>query len=559
MAVSVKTGTFQKSTNTSTPVDQSITGVGFTPKVLIILSINSTTQDSYVDDIEQVIGFQAQVGAGGASMTFTDEDAVSASDSSSGVINRLFDLRDIDDTLDARAYVKSYDADGFTLTYENNDSNAVDISYMAIGGSDITDAEHGIFTLDTSTGSQSVSALSNADFCMIICTRNAVNGHLGDMGCSLGFATSSTARWSSWWGAHNGDTTTDTAKIASASHIIQIYNPDGQGADALVDFDGFTGSGFDLDISDAPAAGYFCKYLLIKGGQWQVGNGTGKSSTGTKAYTTSFEPVGLFSNIISDTSLDNMTAHSRVCFGFSDGEAGRAISHHSTDGGGTSDTHQIHESDEIQSLSHAGKSLLVESHVDSFNATDFTLDYTNDATYVFGWFVVGSEEAGTTPVSKSTIFKHNIIEAISKTQILKHNIQSAVSKSSILKHNIQAAVSKTQILKHNIIEAIPKQTIFKHNLAGSVSKSSILKHQIIQAIPKSTILKHQIIEAISKSTIFKHNIAAGPATVSKSTVFRHHVNPKILDGVKAVAAVRGTDAVSMTRGTDAVLISGQSS
>jgi hypothetical protein len=47
--VSFKTGTFTKSTNTSTPVDQSVTGVGFVPKAVILYSHGQTgTQDSLV-------------------------------------------------------------------------------------------------------------------------------------------------------------------------------------------------------------------------------------------------------------------------------------------------------------------------------------------------------------------------------------------------------------------------------------------------------------------------------------------------------------------------------
>lgn len=137
-------------------------------------------------------------------------------------------------------------------------------------------------------------------------------------------------------------------------------------------------------------------------------------------------------------------------------------------------------------------------------------------------------------ISKTTILKHNVIQAISKTTILKHNLLSAVSKTSILKHDILSAVSKTTILKHNLFAAVSKTTILKHNMAGSVSKTTIFKHQmagvvakisifkhnIAAAVSKTTILKHNILSAVSKSTILKHNLVAA---VSKSTIFKHNV------------------------------------
>ena len=46
MAAGVKVGNFTKSTNTSTPVDQSITGVGFEPKGIKLIASVLTTADS---------------------------------------------------------------------------------------------------------------------------------------------------------------------------------------------------------------------------------------------------------------------------------------------------------------------------------------------------------------------------------------------------------------------------------------------------------------------------------------------------------------------------------
>jgi hypothetical protein len=130
---SVKVGTFNQATATG---NQATSGVGFTPKALLLLSGNDTSanNDNTLAD--------AQISIGAASSTterfslWTGErDAVSPTDADRNLDQtkaiKLFSAGT--PTLNAAADLNSFDSDGFTLNWTTADATARQVLYFAIG------------------------------------------------------------------------------------------------------------------------------------------------------------------------------------------------------------------------------------------------------------------------------------------------------------------------------------------------------------------------------------------------------------------------------------------
>ena len=95
-------------------------------------------------------------------------------------------------TLGAEAELTSFDSDGFTLNWTTNESRADIIYYVALGGSDLTNALASSFTLTTGAGSQSVTGLGfQPDFLMFLSIDSAsMDTNLTVASASIGFASS---------------------------------------------------------------------------------------------------------------------------------------------------------------------------------------------------------------------------------------------------------------------------------------------------------------------------------------------------------------------------------
>jgi hypothetical protein len=281
------------------------------------------------------------------------------------------------------------DSDGFTLTWSTNDATAKEIGYIAIGGTSIT-AEVGSFLTPTSTGSHSVSTgIANADFLMLMSGAVSSQDSIANtLRYSIGVATGPSNEGNCAFNSSNGVTTTVTDRYQRTSAVFsQISSALQQEAT----FTNFTASGFDLNFGIGTIARHVF-YLTIKGGQWEVGNGTTPTSTGTKAFTTSFQPKGMGHFSFNLTSSASINANNFFDFGATDGTNEFAMAVEDRDARtSVSDANRIFMNTKAYANISNSSSTLEEADHDSFNATDFTLDFTkvNATAREFIWFVVG--------------------------------------------------------------------------------------------------------------------------------------------------------------------------
>src|SRR5262249_24929034 len=145
----VKPGSFSKSTNTSTPVSQGVTGLGFRPKAVLLASYQDVTEGA-VPVAQGRIGIGATDGTTEGCSAFSDTDVLSTTsvdsiDKTSKVSGKA---NNDPETIDAAATPSSLDADGFTLSWKTNDAVATEICYLALGSLSATEARLASFTAE---------------------------------------------------------------------------------------------------------------------------------------------------------------------------------------------------------------------------------------------------------------------------------------------------------------------------------------------------------------------------------------------------------------------------
>jgi hypothetical protein len=129
--VQAQVGNFTKATG-SAPASQSITGVAFKPRVLLLASVQDTARTAPVAHARYGLG--ASDASSEQSVATSDTDALFTT-SVDGVdrTTKVFVKMNNDTaTVDAEADLSSFDTAGFTLNWTTNDAVATQIGYLAL-------------------------------------------------------------------------------------------------------------------------------------------------------------------------------------------------------------------------------------------------------------------------------------------------------------------------------------------------------------------------------------------------------------------------------------------
>ena len=419
MALDVEVGTFTAdATNTDDAVD-TIT-VGFDPKALIIWGFHRATTNAdtgnhasssigFCDDADNNIVVFGQNEDAGA-----NADAKRRTSASSAVSF----FSDGSTTID-KVGVVALGTGQFTVTWSTNDDVATLMHWTAFGGADITGTEVARFvksitegsnisqSVTTATDTQNIQANEGVIFFIHAAAVND-DSTSNNMEIGIGMATDP---------SEEGCLTITQDDVSSASEPRRTYKNDrvieAYGAtNGTLLFDGeftnFTSSGFDLNWVTNNTAASQEGYLIIKGGKWEVGTDTARTTDGTKTTTTAFQPKGLFTFETNDATFGDAGTQVSYSFniGASDGTSDEAS-------GGTTDENSadpmnigvssnvlkcVRYNDEATPTTNDA-----EANVNAFNSLDFDLNWSNtDGTaYQFVWCVCGDGAA----VAARTLFQ----------------------------------------------------------------------------------------------------------------------------------------------------------
>jgi len=403
----VKKGSFNAPTSTG---NSAVTGVGFTPKALILWGSAANTA-GFIDTMSFGMGFSTG--------TSNRKAMAAASDDSAGVANSNSGARYADlaitilssgtPTVGAEADFVSFGADGFTLNWTTAAAGKdYVIHYIAIGGAGVTNAKASVFTASASTGAQAVTGVGFQPDCVLLMgTESTALGNKGpgaEASFALGMAVSSSQRGTSALGERDAQATTNVGVRQSAAQVLYGLVA-GAGTATAGDFTSMDADGFTVNWSIAAAQEVV--YLALKGGSYFVGSDSQKTSTGTQAKTgVGFTPKAvLFSSFNRTTSATADSTFLLYSVGATDGTASGGVWVGSVDNVGTPNTQSASYATVLQ-MNAVGSTTNAEAAFSAFGADGYTLNWTTaDATAREIIFLAmgGAEPAATTTSGTSIL------------------------------------------------------------------------------------------------------------------------------------------------------------
>lgn len=310
-----KAGSFTGSNSTG---NQSVTGIGFQPKV-VLFRYNMAGSDGSLGD--STIGLGVGVSssdrrvAGDYSNSGLSTSSHSAWNQSSYVIYTPGG--------GYRADFVSMDSDGFTINWVTASPMAV--SYLALGGDAITNVKTGSAAAKSSTGNQSYTGLGFQPTALLVWAGKFSTTPLDQStnGSGLfGFATSSSDRGFVSWRNQNGSNPQAAKHRQSTQRIMSTTTNFTE-----ADFVSFDSDGFTLNFTTAGGSADVFYYLALRGPQVKVSSFNQATSTGNQSITgAGFTPKAAIMASANDVSGSNdaAQAHARASFGWATGTSERA-------------------------------------------------------------------------------------------------------------------------------------------------------------------------------------------------------------------------------------------
>jgi hypothetical protein len=487
----VKHDSFTKST-AAAPASQSITGIGFKPKAVIFFW---TAQTSTGNNPEVAVGYGFTTGplneraiAMAADDDDTTGDAVRRQSQSNAII-----ILDPDGTeFRAAAELTSFDADGFTINWTTNESVATIIHYIAIGGSDLTNALASSFTITTGAGTQSITGVGfRPDFLMFISmdTTTMDSTLLDTAKASIGFASSPTEE------AGIGVALSPTGIAISDTFVRQrtdnaiVELTDAGAEDTLADLQSFDSDGFTINKSSSSDATVF-HYLALKGGGYKVGSfnkSTGAAPASQSITGVGFKPTGMIlasKNLAANTAIE---AEGRISFGASDGTMEGATWFHDKDGLDTTDANKRTSTTKV--AVHASQTTLnAEADLTSFNTDGFTLNWTTNNAIAEEIVYVALERGG----------GKELEETVSASDAKTNQSTKIVSDTLALTDTMAKTFSKVVAETLTSLDGITKASTKSLSENISLSDTLTTATQLVKNINESLALADTNVRAFSR-------------------------------------------------------------
>jgi len=379
----VKYGSFAKPN--ATTGNQSVTEVGFQPKVVMFFG-NGLTADGNTTGVQEYFG-AATSSTKRAVIATAIGDGVTNNGSkrfSNALIISQITANGASPVVSAEADFVSLDADGFTINWTTCDATQRIVNYIALGGTDLTNANVGSFTAPTSAIDKAVTGLGFQPDALIlfdnaVTTTPTAVGNSNNPAFNMGFvvgtskqnsrvATRGTATNGSWAYQRTNSAINTVDKVGGLVRTATIKT---------MDADGFT-----MNFSVAPANAVYLNYIALKGGQYDTGSFNQATTTGNQSVTTGFQPAGVLFQSANLATATVTSAPGRASFGvgISSTERGSIWSGVSAAAPPAADT-DLDRTNALKTWTEGTPTLTTAMDFVSNNATSFTVNNTTtDAT-----------------------------------------------------------------------------------------------------------------------------------------------------------------------------------
>lgn len=159
MALLTKVGSFNKNNGTGA---QAVTGIGFTPKAILFWTFQPSgwVSGTWAPGYSALFGMTAGPANSYCVQTTADDNVGTAAGARRTSAKAIAATNNIASGLRFEADLQSFDADGFTLNWTSNAGGGADlIYYLALGGSDITNAKAVDWTTVVAAGNKAVTGV----------------------------------------------------------------------------------------------------------------------------------------------------------------------------------------------------------------------------------------------------------------------------------------------------------------------------------------------------------------------------------------------------------------
>lgn len=380
MALSAFVGSF---TGDGTTNNQSVTGVGFQPKLVIFWYTFNTSDGSAVN-------YQFGMGAAVSSSSRFALWSIAADAAGTTDAGRIHDNTKCivacfaSGAIVCAADFVSMDSDGFTIDWTTS-ATAI-FCFLALGGSDLTHVSIVQLIAPLATGQVSYTGAGFQPTCIMPFSAWNSNGTFPATGVpnasfSMGSGVSAAQQATIGAGIQDNVGASDSAYSQLITEVIRT--PTANGADIGADLVSFDSDGFTLDWNDAIDADYVW-VICLRGPRFAVGQLTQPTSTGQQAITgLNLTPatVLLFSG---NSATDSQSAqHARFSFGAGISSSARNCiwSGDVDEADPTQCDHNMDRSKIIKLMTAGTPTVNAAADLVSLDSGGFTLDWTSaDAT-----------------------------------------------------------------------------------------------------------------------------------------------------------------------------------
>ncbi len=515
-ALKVATGTFAKKTSTGT---QAITGIGFTPKIVMCWYTGATADNTWVDFLRQGFGAATSPTNRYAAGAAAEEDSATSNTKTIRSPAHVISIVDEDGTIEGEADLSSFDSDGFTLDWDVANGTAYICHYLALGGDDeIEDAKIVSFVTSTGSGQQVVTGAGFRPDSVLVFGNTRVSSiedgvhdsaatllgvtdsldHRGAQTLFIDGFSYQNARASDIDGFMEGTVTTPSEDL----HTVFIS----------MDSDGFTFQ----NINPSASPGYRIFALCMKGVFTHVDHLTKPvSTTGDQASTgVGFQPVGLFTFGTDLTVDDGVATFAYMHMGAADGtnqNAAWVLAERSANG--------------LQSISRVGKVIVqddtggsealtttAEGALKTFDSDGFTIDWTtNDAFAAINMYMAFErnwiQSGPLTEKAASASNTLSLIQAASSVQELLRTLTSVIGLGQAARASIFAkSASNVLTLTQLVQQTISFGDVFTPSVENilDLSQTAVLKNAISVSAANILALGH----SASNDSIKSHSASS---------------------------------------------------
>jgi hypothetical protein len=494
---------FQKSTGANGTTQDVF--LSFTPKAIIVFSANGTADGTNEAYYQESLGFSDGTNMSGYAVASRDAvgPTITGRQHYVGVIWAKMSLTAPNTTVTAYATC-TFDTNKVTFTYPINDAEATDITLLAFGGDDITNAKVNTVSIGRNTaGTQDYTGLGfdplgdgKSALFMLSTGSQTVGANethaLSAFGCATSTIASATAGSNQWYRtqlSEHGQTPSDTWYVSNDDRCFAVLNTTG-GFSHWAFLKSWLTDGFQLQWDGPPTATDFdFSYLVINGGNWDSGTLT-TLATPTNDVDTS---VSVDSQPIKGLMLTGTTmvlplavkAYNIFSLGATDGITQSVIAGIDEDNQNPCDNYRYSSNTAIYHTLGTDGANSVRAIFDSFGTNSFRLDYpVLPVAHLVHWVVVADAPSSTLfdrPISETSV---SVSEALARVQIkIKPISEPSVSVSETLAR-VQSLIKTINETSVSVSEALARiQLKIKPISESAISVSEALVRGLVYTRP----------------------------------------------------------------------------